>query len=156
MILLDADILINDLMYPNDANINENTVFLKWIAAAGVERGITTQGLLEVVGKRSPNIPLAAIPKMPAALCAFYGLKIVPDTAIVPDYAGCTYDEVLAQIGLKMSLGDAVMAIQVARFAPNADVLITWNAKHFIGKLAIPVLTPTQWLAQQTPAGPVP
>jgi hypothetical protein len=49
----------------------------------------------------------------------------------------------------KMSLGDAVQAVQIADFKPDADLLLTWNAKHFLGKVAIPVMTPGDWLAIQ-------
>jgi len=38
-----------------------------------------------------------------------------------------------------MSLADAVQAVQIARFAGHADCLLTWNARHFQGKLTIPV-----------------
>ena len=54
----------------------------------------------------------------------------------------------------KMALGDAVQAVQIRMFAPHADALLTWNAKHFKGKIVIPVLTPEEWLQQQPP--PVP
>ena len=43
-----------------------------------------------------------------------------------------------------------------ANFAPPATALLTWNAKHFRGRLGLPVLTPDEWLNQQPPAGPTP
>jgi hypothetical protein len=49
----------------------------------------------------------------------------------------------------QMALGDAVQAAQITRYAPNALALLTWNARHFTGKVAIPVLTPQEWLNQQ-------
>ena len=50
-----------------------------------------------------------------------------------------------------MSLGDAVQAVQTAHFVPSADCLLTWNARHFTGKIAVPVMTPQEWLQQQGP-----
>lgn len=100
---------------------------------------------------RCYGTPAAMIPLLPAALLAQYVLKLTPDPAAVPDYAGCTYDEVVAQTAQKMSLGDAVMAVQIAKFASTATALISWNAKHFRGKLVVPVLTPDEWLQQQPP-----
>jgi len=47
---------------------------------------------------------------------------------------------------LQMSLGDAVQAVQIAHNASHAQCLLSWNAKHFSGKMAIPVLTPEDWL----------
>jgi hypothetical protein len=29
--------------------------------------------------------------------------------------------------------------------------LVTWNARHFAGKLPIPVFTPQEWMRRQTP-----
>jgi hypothetical protein len=49
-----------------------------------------------------------------------------------------------------MALGDAVQAVQIDRYARHASRLLTWNARHFIGKLAIPVQTPQDWIAQQS------
>jgi hypothetical protein len=151
VIVLDADVLIVDLVYPNDPNYPANRRFLDCIEANGIDSRITTQGLLEVVGKRSYNTPVAGIGLLPGILLATYHLAPVPDPATVPEYAGCTYDEVVTQIAQQMSLGDAVMAVQIAKFAPAATALVTWNAKHFRGKLSVPVLTPDEWLQQQSP-----
>lgn len=157
MIILDADVLVIDLAHPNDPNFVTNRRFLDHLLTHGLERGITTQGLLEVVGKRSFQTPTALIQLLPASIRSHYGLRLLPDLVTVPEYAGCTFDEVVGQIARQMSLGDAVMAVQVAKYAPAATALVTWNAKHFRGKLAVPVLTPDEWLQQQTPpAGPTP
>jgi hypothetical protein len=63
----------------------------------------------------------------------------------------------------KMAAGDAVIAAQVAKYAAGATAFLTWNLKHFRGNLAVPVLTPDEWLQQQNPppapapsAGPTP
>ena len=83
-------------------------------------------------------------------------MKLIPDLTSVPVYAGCNVDEIIAQMTRQMSLGDAVMAVQLAKYAPAALSLVTWNAKHFHGKVLIPVLTPDEWLLQQasTPSTP--
>jgi hypothetical protein len=43
------------------------------------------------------------------------------------------------------------MAVQIAKFVPTAAALVTWNARHFRGKLNVPVMTPDEWLQQQSP-----
>ena len=43
-----------------------------------------------------------------------------------------------------------VQAVQIAKYAGSAQCLLSWNARHFQGKLVIPVLTPQEWLNQQT------
>ena len=157
MVVIDANVLVIDLCHPGDANFAANERFLEYLATNNVERGMTTQGLLEVVGKRSFQTPVALIPQLPASIRSHYGLKLIPDPATVPEYTGCTVDEVVTQIAHRMSLGDAVMAVQIARFAPAATALVTWDASHFRGKVVVPVLTPAEWLQQQPPpAGPTP
>jgi hypothetical protein len=156
VIVIDADVLIVDLAYPNDPNYPVSRLFLNCIATNGIESWITTQGLLEVVGKRSYNTPVATIAMLPTILLTTYCLRPTPDPASVPEYAGCTFDEVVAQMTQQMALGDAVMAVQIAKFAPAATALVTWNAKHFRGKLVVPVLTPDEWLQQQSSASATP
>ena len=157
MIILDADVLVIDSSHANDPNYAVNRRFLDYIVGHKVLRGITTQGLLEVAGKRSFQTPVRLIPRLPAFIAAQYGLKLIPGPATVPEYAGCTFDEVVTQIAQQMSLGDAVMAVQIAKYAPTATALVTWNARHFRGKVVVPVLTPDEWLQQHTPPpGPTP
>jgi len=48
----------------------------------------------------------------------------------------------------QMSPADAVQAAQIARHASHAECLLTWNARHFRGKLVIPVV-PEEWLTQR-------
>jgi hypothetical protein len=151
MIVIDANLLVIDLSHPGDPNFAINRRFLEHLALNGIERGMTTQGLLEVVGKRSYQTPVALIPHLPSLLLTKYGLKLFPDPAAVPEYAGCTFDEVVTQMTHQMALGDAVMAVQIAKFAPTATALVTWDARHFLGKVVVPVLTPDEWLQQQTP-----
>lgn len=146
MILVDADLLWIDLAAANDTRFPTNRLALDTIRGRNLPAGITSQALLEVVGKRSYGTPVADIPKLPTDLLMQYGLTVVPDMVSVP-YAGCSFDDVVQQMVTKMSLGDAVQAIQIRRYAANATVLLTWNAKHFVGKLPVPVMTPTDWLA---------
>lgn len=151
MIILDANILVIDLGYPGDANFPANSRFLAHLYTNQIPRGMVMQGLLEVVGKQSFNTSAGIIPNLPVILRNKYGLTIYPDVAVVPEYAECTYTDILSQMVRKMSLGDAVMAVQIANFAPTASALITWDAARFHGKIVIPVLTPAEWLAQQVP-----
>ncbi len=151
MILLDSDVLILDFRYKRDPRYPVNRRVLGQILSGQVLGGITSHTLLEVVGNMSFNVPSADVPLLPALLAVQYNLLVLPDPGAAPDYAGCTVPELIAQMGVKMSLGDAVQAVQIARFARNAQCLLTWNAKHFMGKIAIPVLTPQEWLNQQQP-----
>jgi hypothetical protein len=151
---LDADVILIDRKYVTDKRRAVNTAALARLLAEGHPLGMVAHAVMEVVGVMSYGTPSAGVPLIPDALRTVYGITILPDPAAEPDYAGCTYDDLIRQMSLKMSLGDAVQAIQIARFAPSATSLITWNARHFRGKLAVPVLTPEEWLQQQPPAAP--
>lgn len=156
MILLEADVILIDRKFTNDVRHGTNRAALDRLRADGHTLAMVAHTVLEVVGVMSFGTPAADVPLIPNALSVVYGILIIPDPATEPDYARCTFDELLRQMSLKMSLGDAVQAVQIAKFVPQADALLTWNAKHFRGKVVIPVLTPEEWLQQQPPAAPTP
>lgn len=149
MILLDADILLVDIRYKRDARFTTNSQLLSRLRSDTIPIGITLQALLELAGILSFNIPASDVPQLPHYLHFQYGLTILPDPSRHSNYAGCTVLELVAQIATKMGLGDAVQAVQIARYAANAECLLSWNAKHFVGKLVIPVFTPAEWLASR-------
>lgn len=154
MILLDADVLLIDVRYPNDTRFPVNRQFLARVRAGAVPAGMTVQAVLEVVGISSFNLTPARIGELPRHLLLQYGLMAFPDWQQHPDYAGCSVQDLVTQMSRQMSLGDAVQSLQIARFAVSADTLITWNAGHFTGKVAIPVCTPQDWLNQTQSLGP--
>ena len=156
MILLDADIILIDRKYSTDPRWPVNRAALDRFSTEGLPLGMVSHAVLEVVGVMSYGTATQDIPLIPAAIQIAYGIAIIPDHVLEPDYARTTFDELIRQMSMKMSLGDAVQSIQIASFFPTADLLLTWNAKHFVGKLAIPVMTPADWLAHQAPAGPTP
>lgn len=116
--------------------------------------GVTAQALLEIVGILSFNVSATHVAQLPKQLALQYALTVFPDPALVPEYAGCTFQVIVTQIGTQMALGDAVQVVQIARFANFANCPLTWNAKHFHGKTPVSVLTPQEWLNQQPGATP--
>lgn len=125
MILLDSDVLIVDARYLRDSRFAINQQALQQLLSGGVPLGITVQALLEVVGVQSFNTPRSQIPGLPQRLMNQYQLHLWPDPSQVPDYAGCTFDGLVAQMSQQMSLGDAVQALQLLRFVNHAQCLIT-------------------------------
>lgn len=47
----------------------------------------------------------------------------------------------------KMPFMDALI-LDLAERTPQVTELITWNARHFLGKSSLPVLTPDEYLAE--------
>lgn len=149
MILLDSDVLVLDLRYKQAPRFPVNNQVLQLVQKDALDVGITEQALLGVVGILSFSTPPAQIPQLAEQVQVRYGLLVLPDPPLYPEYAACSVQEVVAQIGRQMALADAVQAVQIARYAAFADCLLTWNARHFVGKVVIPVLTPADWLSQQ-------
>ncbi len=156
MFVLDADVILTDCRYQRDSRHAVTRQVLDMLRQSGHPLGITTQALLEVAGVLSFNVSAHLISTLPTAIQTQYQLVVIPNPESVPDYAGCSFAELVHQMQEKMGLGDAVMSVQLRKFAPPNSTLLTWNAKHFVGKIAIPVLTPAEWLAQQNPTGPTP
>ena len=147
MILLDADILLLDIRYPRDTRFPANEQLLSTLQARGLERGITLYALLEIIGVLSFNLPSEQIRQLYSALPSRYSLQVIP--AVSPAHETPTFllSAILGQVAQKMALGDALQALYIDRFAPHATALLSWNARHFHQKLAVPVLTPDEWLA---------
>jgi hypothetical protein len=140
VILLDADILLIELRYYPDPKAALNRQALNQIKADGTPLCITSQTLLEVVGILSFGTPRASVSQWPRTILAFFNARVVPDLTTHPNYAGCTIAELITQMSGQMALGDAVQAVQIAHHASTATCLLTWNARHFAGKLVIPAL----------------
>ncbi len=147
MVLIDADVLIVDQRYLADIRFATNRQFLTSVKHRHIAIGMTTQGLFEVMGILSFGLSISHIRNLARRLENLYQLTIFPDYTLNPEFAGCTFQEIVDQMTLKMSLGDAIQAIQIAKFASTSSMLITWNAKHFVGKVPVPVMTPAEWLA---------
>lgn len=154
MILLDADLLLIDIRYPNDARFSVNRHCLDLLKPEQMEAGITQQALLEVVGVLSFNVSPAHVPRLIQLLPGQYGLQVIPGVDEHTEYAGCQTGEVVDQIRLQMALGDAVQSAQIRKFTPDADCLLSWNARHFVGKSVVPALTPQDWLSQRAASSP--
>jgi hypothetical protein len=154
VILLDSDVLLIELRYKHDPRFARNQQALIQMTKDGIGLAIVLHTLLEVVGNMSFGVSKALIPGLPQKIIARLNLQVIPDAALNPGYAGCTFAELVAQMGHQMALADAVQAVQIAHHAPTASCLLTWNARHFVGKLIIPVLTPEEWLNQRQASTP--
>jgi hypothetical protein len=149
MILLDADVLLLDIRYRADSKFASNRRLLDVFVAEQLEVGITVQALLEVVGILSFNVSPTAVLRLPDQLQIQYSLSVIPPINDDSDYVRCSIGDLVAQMSRRMALGDAVQAVQINTHGSGIECLLTWNAKHFVGRLSIPVLTPQEWLDQR-------
>lgn len=147
MILLDANVILIQTRYQRDANYAVNRRVLDALTNGPDPVGIMAHGLYEVVGVMSFQLSPRQIIALPATLQAQFRLSVIPNPDAMPDYAGCTYADVFGQLAQQMSMGDAVMAVQLRKFAPPGSIFLTWDAQHFVNKVPLPVFRPDDWLA---------
>lgn len=102
MIILDTDVLLVDYRYPRDARFADNRRALDRMRQDGHWLGVTTQALLEMVGVLSFNVSSNLVEKLPSAITTQYRLTLFPNPVATPDYAGCSYDEIVYQMKSKM------------------------------------------------------
>lgn len=65
-----------------------------------------------------------------------------PTTAWLGSFA----DDVIRYIARRMTLGDAILAREADRYA--AEAVVTWNTKDFAGRMAVPAMTPDQFMSR--------
>lgn len=145
MIFVDSNLFVVDLRYPNDRNARVNRR-----ALARLERektGVTSLlNLLEVCGILSFNLSPAALHALYAHFERRYGVAVIPaggEAATIPTF---TAADVLRRMEQRMALKDAGIALVVERYAATVTTFLSWNARHFSGKLPVPALTPREWL----------
>ncbi len=148
MIFLDSNLFVIDLRYRNDPVYADNRRFLDRIRARQV--GITgLVNVLETCGILSFNLAPRSLVELFVHFPRRYGVSIVPGGDWDSRIPSPTSREILEQMRHRMALKDAEIALLVEEQSPAMEAFVTWNAKHFAGKLSVPVFTPRQWLARR-------
>lgn len=145
MIFVDSNVFVIALRYSRDRNARANAAFLEHLRDR-TDAVTSVVNLLEVCGILSFNLNERQLRGLYRHFGRRFGVRIVPEDregrAVMP----ATPSEVLTLMAAEMSLGDALVASALARWAPTAESFVSWDAKHFEGKLATPVVTPLQFL----------
>jgi hypothetical protein len=148
VIFVDSNLFVIDLRYPNDPNYRVNRRALARLRGQGT--GMTgLLNLLEVCGILSFNLSAPALEALYVHFPRRYGVTVVPGSGQADRLPAPTADEILARMAKRMALKDAEIALVVDQHATTVSTFVSWNAKHFEGKLAMPALTPRQWLARR-------
>jgi len=154
MILIDSDVYAIHLMYPRDARFALNQHFLSQVRP--IPKATTIFNLLEICGKASFSLSLAALQKLYRNFDKNYRVRVLfPKTQ---DLSGEEFlQRVLIQRSLhkiltRMAFLDALI-LSTAEDYPEIDTFVTWNARHFRGKTSLSVLTPREYLEERRQAG---
>jgi hypothetical protein len=145
VIFVDSNLFVIDLRYREDVDYRVNRRALDRLAQSG--HGMTSVlNLLEVCGILSFNLSEAALHALFLHFSRRYRIAVMPAAAYDTRLPAPPARDVLAKMQRRMALKDAEIALVVEQHAATLDAVITWNAKHFTGKLPVPALTPRQWL----------
>jgi predicted nucleic acid-binding protein len=148
MIFVDSNVFVIALRYRRDRNARANAAFLARLRDRG-DAVTSVVNLLEVCGILSFNLSERQLRALYRHFARRFSVRIVPEDrdgrAVMP----ATPSEVLALMTARMSLGDALVASALLRWAPAAESFVSWDAKHFEGRLPARVVTPVQFLERR-------
>lgn len=134
-----------DLRYREDPNYRINRRALDRLAQGG--QGVTSVlNLLEVCGILSFNLSASSLHGLYLHFARRYRITVVPAAAYETRLPSPSAGAVLAKMEQHMALKDAEIALVIEQHAATLDAVVTWNAKHFAGKLPVPAVTPGEWL----------
>jgi predicted nucleic acid-binding protein len=145
MIFVDTNVFVVALRYPRDRNAATNARFLAALRERG-DGATSVVNVLETCGVLSFNLN----PRQLRALYTYFdrrfAVKVVGGPAGQPIVAAGA-EVILGYLGRKLSFGDALVAYAVEGWAPQATAFVSWDARHFTGKIAPRALTPDEFLA---------
>ena len=145
MIFIDSNIFVIDLRYKRDPSFRINRRFLK--RAADEKKAVTgLANLMEICGILSFNLSPDQLYEFFHYFSRHYGVMVVPAAEIDAVSPRFTCGELLKKIQEKMAYKEAEIPLLALQAAPKLEYFITWNSKHFQGKVPCPVLTPADWL----------
>ncbi|MGH9346999.1 MAG: hypothetical protein ACRD26_07000 [Vicinamibacterales bacterium] len=152
MIFVDSNLFVIDLRYPDDADYRVNRRALDRLARNG--SGVTSVlNVLELCGILSFNLSVTALHALYVHFAQRYRMILVPGGGYDTRLPAPAVRDVLAKMEKRMALKDAEIALAVEQHAANLSAFVSWNAKHFAGKLSVPALTPRDWLGRRTGGG---
>ena len=147
VIFVDSNLFVIDLRYPHDTDYRVNRRALDRLGREG--SGVTSLlNVLEIAGILSFNLSPPALHALYVHFAWRYRITIVPASGYETRLPSPTAHEVLTRMEKRMALKDAEIALVVEQHAAGLNAFLSWNAKHFVGKLAVPALTPREWLGR--------
>jgi hypothetical protein len=154
VVVIDSDVLLLAFAFHRDARQPDNAAFLAHVQDANAST--TVYNLMEVLAQLSFNLSPARLAEWESWLIEPYHLTVIwPQANREQDAEAFFRAEIFEKPFHKareqgVAFLDALI-IGLAERTPDVECLVTWNARHFKDKAQIPVLTPTEYLAQLKP-----
>jgi hypothetical protein len=146
--VIDTTIFIIDLRYKRDKHFSSNRVFLEWVAQT--RSGVTTLfNLLEVCGILSFNLSDKQLQELFSYFSHRYAVEVLPHATLQSSLPALQTRDLFRIISGKASFGDALIIAAIEKYLPKATHFVSWNARHFVGRLTIPSLTPKEFLERK-------
>ncbi len=154
MVVLDTDIFILEFRFQRDHRYSINKQFLSTIKATG--GAITIYSVMEFLGKMSFNVNPDRLMNWRSWLQDAYNLAIIwPEVGdIHADSFICSFlfnRPFERMCRSPIAFVDSLI-LDLVEQVEEAQVFITWNAKHFMGKTFLTVKTPQEYLASMEEA----
>ena len=145
MIIIDSNVFVIDLRYGRDALFGTNRQFLEKARDEG--NGATTLvNLLEVAGILSFNLNAVQLRSLVAHFPRRYGIAVLPAYSLDASLPEVEVSSLLSRMEKRIAFGDALVAEQIAKYAPQASAFVSWDATHFAGRVPLPVVTPEEYV----------
>lgn len=142
MIFVDSDVFLIDLRYRRDEKFDQNRAFLDTLESSGV--GATTlPNLLELCGILSFNLNRQQLWEFFHYFPDRFGVHIVPESTLdrrLPPFAVRTLLNIIAR---QSAFGDALILAVLEQHQRDVDLIVSWNARHFEGRIDVEALPPS-------------
>ena len=150
MVALDTDVLMLAFTFHRDPRQEANSRFLD--LARGQTPIVTIYSVMEVLGQLSFNLSAERLGQWPSWLQDHFNLTLLYPAADGQDATAFFQREIVNRPQERMRqhpipFVDALILELVER-KEDVEAFVTWNARHFRGKTALPVLTPTEYLTR--------
>jgi hypothetical protein len=143
--VIDTPVFVIDLRYKRDRHFSSNRAFLDRIAKEG-RAATTIFNLLEVCGILSFNLNNDQLKEMFHYFPHHYKVDVLPHSTFESPLPALKTGDLFDVIARKTSFGDALIISAVENHIPGTACFVSWNARHFEGRLSVPAFTPREFL----------
>ncbi len=150
MVVIDTDVLLLAFAFQRDERQAANTVFLERVRAENP--AITIYSLMEILGQLSFNLSPERLDRWQTWLVEAYCLTVIwpvdPDAqtsglSFKAEFFERPYERMRTR---RVAYMDTLI-LNLAERTPEAEIFVTWNARHFKDKSSLKVLTPQEYLS---------
>ncbi len=150
MILTDSNVFLIDRFFHRDARYTENRRFVERLP--GLEAAISVYGLLEVCGLASFNLSARELTEWFFHFDRVYGVTVLFPRDLPRQTAQQFWEHLLDEMYRLMSWKMTFLDAAILALAEEHQVsrLITWNVKDFTGRTSVPVMTPQEFMEEDS------